>query len=147
MQLDPTEPRENPTLLHIIQNLDTMPYETKRASFQVAKRSSIMNRSRRNSFSIGNASRDEAASIQKSTERNCIMEMSRHYVRMVEQLEYFKYDKQDFEDLHDYKEAEILMTNRFIKKEVIDMADLLEEMSEIIINQNKFLSQVAASSD
>ena len=58
-----------------------------------------------------------------------------------------KYDKQDFEDLHDYKEAEILMTNRFIKKEVIDMADLLEEMSEIIINQNRFLGQVAGNNE
>ena len=104
-----------------------------------------MNRSRRNSFSMGNASRDEAASLQKSVERSCIIEMSRNYVKMVEQLEYFKYDKQDFEDLHDYKEAEILMTNRFIKKEVIDMADLMEEMSEIIIAQNKFLSQFVAN--
>ena len=41
----------------------------------------------------------------------------------MDQLESFKLDKQDFEELHEYKKAEILMTNRFIKKEVIDMAD------------------------
>lgn len=43
-------------------------------------------------------------------------------------MEYFKLDKQDFEDLHDQKGVEILMTNRFIKNEVIEMADRMDEM-------------------
>ena len=65
--------------------------------------------------------------------------MNKFYIKMIDQLELFRIDKQDFEDLHNYKELEILMTNRLIKKEVIDMADRLEEMSEVINNQSKLL--------
>jgi hypothetical protein len=45
---------------------------------------------------------------------------------MLRQLEMFKYDKAHFDELQDYRSEEIVMSNRLIKKEVVDMADMVE---------------------
>ena len=88
---------------------------------------------------MGQRTAPEESFLQKEEEKASINEMNKFYIKMIDQLELFRIDKQDFEDLHNYKELEILMTNRLIKKEVIDMADRLEEMSEVINNQSKLL--------
>lgn len=84
--------------------------------------------------SFFNASRNDPWTYLKESERLNIIEMNKVYVKMMDQLEYFRIDKHDFEDLHDQKGVEILMTNRFIKKEVIDMADRMDDMQDIIMN-------------
>jgi hypothetical protein len=45
---------------------------------------------------------------------------------MLQCLEEFKYDKNYFDELNDAKSEEILMSNRLIKNEVVDMADIVE---------------------
>jgi len=45
---------------------------------------------------------------------------------MLQCLEEFKYDKNHFDELTDVKSEEILMSNRLIKNEVVDMADIVE---------------------
>jgi hypothetical protein len=88
----------------------------------------------RNRVSFNNASRSDPWTFLKDVEKANIIEMNKCYVKMTDQLEYFRYDKQDFEELHDQKGTEMLNINRFIKKEVIDMADRMDDMQETIQN-------------
>lgn len=77
--------------------------------------------------------------VQRAIERGLVIEMSKIHTRMVDSLEYFNTDKRDFDNMKELKETEILMTNRFIKKEIIDMADLMEEMNETIQIQGRMI--------
>lgn len=45
---------------------------------------------------------------------------------MLHCLDEFKYDKMHFDDLGDAQSKEVLMSNRLIKNEVIEMADVIE---------------------
>lgn len=88
---------------------------------------------------IGTTNSASGSIAQRAVERSLVVEMSKYHSRMVDSLEYFRNDKKDFDNIKELKETEILMTNRFIKKEIIDMADLMEEMNATIINQGIML--------
>lgn len=45
---------------------------------------------------------------------------------MLSFLDEFKFDKMHFDDLTDTHSKEVLMSNRLIKNEVVDMADSIE---------------------
>ena len=45
---------------------------------------------------------------------------------MLQNLEVFKLDKAHFDELQDYRIEEISTSNRLIKKEVVDMAHMLD---------------------
>lgn len=62
----------------------------------------------------------------------CIESMNSVYEQLLDELEEFQRDKDDFHVIGDFKEQEILMSNRLIKKEVIDMADMVESLHAII---------------
>lgn len=114
------ESQKNPTLFEIIQQLNAF-------DSSLSKSQNTSNHKRTSFQKLFSAdqrlTQPDTIMADNEGERACIIEISKNYIRLMDQLESFKLDKQDFEELHDYKKAEILMTNRFIKKEVIDMAD------------------------
>jgi len=52
---------------------------------------------------------------------------------MKHSLDAFYVDKCEYDCLLDENEQELLNANRVIKKEVVDMSDLMEKMSKIIL--------------
>ena len=60
------------------------------------------------------------------SEKEYIITMNKLFAQMLQCLEEFKYDKNHFDELTDFKSEEILMSNRLIKNEVVDMADIVE---------------------
>ena len=52
-------------------------------------------------------------------------------------MKVFDYDKGQYDKLLDKNEVEMLHSNRVIKKEVIDMSDVVEKLTTIIITQNQ----------
>jgi hypothetical protein len=48
-----------------------------------------------------------------------------------------------FDDMTDLKSQEVLMSNRLIKNEVVDMADVIEKMSDVVLFQNKKIDNLS----
>ena len=44
--------------------------------------------------------------------------------------------RDELKELYDYKEKEILKTNRLLKNEVIEMAEAIDEISEVVFRQD-----------
>lgn len=65
------------------------------------------------------------------------------YHEMKAALEEFMGDKAEFDCLLDDNENELLNANRVIKKEVVDMSDLMEKMSKIILTQNQKINEIS----
>ena len=68
-----------------------------------------------------------------ATEKEHIITMNKLFAEMLQSLDEFKFDKLHFDDLTDVKSHEVLMSNRLIKNEVVDMADVIEQMSDIVL--------------
>ena len=63
--------------------------------------------------------------------------MQETYQQLTEELNLFWYASEELRLLQDTNEQEILLTNRIIKKEVLDMADLMEQMYKTMNLQNE----------
>lgn len=77
--------------------------------------------------------------------------MNKHFKRMLKSLVEFRLDMINFVEFKDSAQTEIIHSNRIIKKEVIDTADICEQMlhemqymqiknqkmEEVILKQNK----------
>ena len=59
-------------------------------------------------------------------ETNLLAQMGQIYFSMIQRLNEFSFDHHDFKMTMEADDHEMLITNRFIKKEVIDTADLVE---------------------
>ena len=49
----------------------------------------------------------------------------------------FQFDNEDFKKIIEIHQRELKVTNRLIKKEVIDTADLVEQVSKVLIALNE----------
>ena len=67
--------------------------------------------------------------------------MNEVFIKLQESLKVFISDKEQYDKLLDENEVEMLNSNRVIKKEVIDMSDLVEKISSIILSQNQKIDQ------
>lgn len=61
--------------------------------------------------------------------------MQQALLKLQIQLENFRIDREELRELQDQKEREILMSNRLIKTEVIDIAVMMDEITEVIDRQ------------
>ena len=55
--------------------------------------------------------------------------MNSQFIQMLDQIEVFKSENNDLEEFADNSQNEILYSNRIIKREVLDIADLVEKVS------------------
>lgn len=69
-------------------------------------------------------------------ERMLLLQMGEAYILMIEELQVLQFDHEDFKRTIEQHDHEMLMTNRLIKKEVIDIADLVEHVSKVLIAMN-----------
>ena len=63
--------------------------------------------------------------------------MNEAYIEMQVSLQDFNEDRIEYQSTLDEKEEEQINSVRIIKKEVIDMADMMDKMSGILIQNNK----------
>ena len=63
--------------------------------------------------------------------------MTQAYYNMVTHLKVFKDSYKEYKHSGDSLQAEILHNNRFIKKEVIDVAALTESVSQSLVIMNR----------
>lgn len=70
-------------------------------------------------------------------EKTLLAEMGIKYFEMIQQLRMFQFDNEDFKKTIEIHERELKVTNRLIKKEVIDTADLVEQVSKVLIALNE----------
>ena len=75
---------------------------------------------------------DEEQQLCLEKEKQNITKMNQLFIALLHQIDTFQFNKHGFDDLNDKVETEILMQNRLIKKEVIEMADMVEEMQNQI---------------
>lgn len=73
------------------------------------------------------------------------LEMNRIWKELLETLEQTNEDRERFESTQDEAETEQLQSIRIIKKEVIDMADLMDKMAGLIIKQHRKIAQQSQS--
>ena len=66
-------------------------------------------------------------------EKVLLKDMGETFYKIVIQLQEFEFVYSDFRSVQDAKDHELLMTNRLIKKEVIDIADLQEQVSKVLV--------------
>ena len=69
------------------------------------------------------------ANYNKELTINLGKEMNHIFTELQDSLKIFFVDKGDYDMLLDENEVEMLHSNRVIKKEVVDMSDLMEKMS------------------
>ena len=69
--------------------------------------------------------------------------MNEFYEQMVLSLKTFKDDKVDYEDLLDETQQEITKSTRVIKREVIDMADMIDRQSALMLSQDEQIKNQA----
>lgn len=81
------------------------------------------------------------SAISSPEERLVLLQMGEVYIKMIQQLELLQFDHEDFKRTIEQQDHEMLMTNRLIKKEVIDIADLVEHVSKILIAMNDKIDQ------
>ena len=62
-----------------------------------------------------------------------LIQMSQLYYSLILQLSKFQFDRNELRQIQDSHDNEILMTNRLLKKEMIDMADLVESVSKVLV--------------
>lgn len=55
------------------------------------------------------------------------------YITLQESLQDFIEDKGEYDKLLDENEVEMLHSNRIIKKEVIDISDVVEKLTQIVL--------------
>ena len=67
--------------------------------------------------------------------------MSEQYFRLLQSLRDFQFDLYDFKNTQQALDHELLMTNRLIKKEVLDTADLVEQISRTMLFMNSRIDQ------
>ena len=67
--------------------------------------------------------------------------MNEIFIKLQESLTDFTVDKEQYDKLLDENEVEMLNSNRVIKKEVIDMSDLVEKISTIVLTQNQKIDE------
>lgn len=65
---------------------------------------------------------------QRHVEKIRFRSMNTAFSQMLLQLEEFKATREEFKHLQDKKDQEMVITNRLIKKEVIDIADNLDDL-------------------
>ena len=63
--------------------------------------------------------------------------MNKEYSKLYDNLKAFQTDNEKFDVLLDFTENRILNFSQIVKKEVIDMSDLVEKMAMIMLNQGK----------
>ena len=63
--------------------------------------------------------------------------MNKEYSKLYDDLKAFQTDNEKFDFLLDFTENRILNFSQVVKKEVIDMSDLVEKMAMIMLNQGK----------
>lgn len=71
---------------------------------------------------------DSAMTLKKH-----IDEMKSEYMKMLDQIEIFKNENNDLDEFADNSQNEILFCNRIIKREVLDIADLVEKVSQSMV--------------
>lgn len=69
--------------------------------------------------------------------------MNKAYRNLENSLSEFESDKQEYMELLPEHELEMLNSSRVVKKEVIDMSDMVDRMSLIMLNQNKAINKQA----
>ena len=67
--------------------------------------------------------------------------MNEIFIKLQESLTDFTVDKEQYDKLLDENEVDMLNSNRVIKKEVIDMSDLVEKISTIVLTQNQKIDE------
>lgn len=60
--------------------------------------------------------------------------MNKEYAKLCGDLKAYQADADDFDVLLDFTESRILNFSRVVKKEVVDMSDLMEKMALIMLN-------------
>jgi hypothetical protein len=63
--------------------------------------------------------------------------MNKEYALLYGRLKEFAQDAGEYDELQDFVESRILDFSRVVKKEVIDMSDLMEKMALIMLNQGE----------
>lgn len=69
------------------------------------------------------------------------LEMNKAYIELQESLQDFNEDRIAYQSTLDEKEEEQINSVRVIKKEVIDLADMMDKMSGILIQNNKNIDE------
>lgn len=69
------------------------------------------------------------------------LEMNKAWKELLETLDQVNEDRERFESTQDEAETEQLQSIRIIKKEVIDMADLMDKMAGLIVKQHRKIAQ------
>jgi len=67
--------------------------------------------------------------------------MNKAYIELQESLQDFNEDRIAYQSTLDEKEEEQINSVRVIKKEVIDLADMMDKMSGILIQNNKNIDE------
>ena len=81
------------------------------------------------------------ATVNKSVLYHRGKEMNEVYMEMQEAIGEFNSDRNQYGETLDENEIESIMSVRLIKKEVIDMADLCDKMSGIILSNDKHIDE------
>lgn len=71
------------------------------------------------------------------------LDMNKAYRNLEESLAEFSDDKQEYVELLPEHELEMLNSSRVVKKEVIDMSDMVDRMSLIMLKQNAAINKQA----
>lgn len=73
--------------------------------------------------------------------------MNEAYIELQQSLQDFNGDRIDYQSTLDEKEEEQINSVRVIKKEVIDLADMMDKMSGILIQNNKNIDESGSMID
>lgn len=75
------------------------------------------------------------------------MDLIRNYDNLRQAIKQFKDSQAQFVSQEDSTEKEILQTNRIIKKEVIDIAEMMENTNKVLILMNNKIDRLEAKLD
>jgi hypothetical protein len=64
---------------------------------------------------------------------------------MMQQLEEFKTERDNFEATLDRRDHEVMLMNRFIKREVIDIADTMDLIKDEMLSQREKIDDIQAT--
>lgn len=70
--------------------------------------------------------------------------MNEEFVDLCDRLNEFHDDRDHFESLVNETQMDILNLNRVVKKEVIDMSDLMDKMSKMMLQQAEQIKNQAS---